>query len=132
VRSSKLTRTATVAAIAATAGMAIAGTASAATPPKAAAAKTTLAVAEAKDVITGTLTSGKAALAKETVYLETVAGKKVAVVGKGAVTSKAGKVTFTVKPTATTTYELVFKGTAKLAASHSTAITVKVAIKTKA
>jgi hypothetical protein len=125
MRTATLTRAATVAAIAAAAGLALAGTASAAAP--AAAAKTTLKVAEAKDVITGTLTKGKADLAKETVTLWTVAAKKSAEVAKGT-TDKAGVVTFKIKPSATTTYELVFKGGKGLAASHSADVTVKVVV----
>ena len=80
MRTSKLTRAATVAAIAATAGLAIAGTANAATKPAPAkAAATTLKAAEAKRVITGTLREGKVALAEESVTLESVAGKKAIV-----------------------------------------------------
>ena len=78
-----------------------------------------------KDVITGKLTEGKAVLAKETAVLEAVSGKKLVPVAQ-AVTSKLGVVSFTVKPKATTTYDLVFKGTAKLAASDSHTVTVKV------
>jgi hypothetical protein len=126
MRTSKLTRAATVAAIAATAGLAIAGAANAATKPAPAKAPaTTLKAAEAKGVITGTLREGKVALAKESVTLESVAGKKATVVAK-AVTSKAGVVTFKVAPKATTVYELVFAGTKALSASHSADLTVKV------
>lgn len=125
MRTSKLTRAATIAAIAATAGLAMAGTASAATAPAPKAAATTLKAVEAKSTITGTLKEGKVALAKESVTLESVTGKKVTVVGKG-VTSKAGVIAFKVAPKATTVYELVFKGTKALAASHSAEVTVKV------
>ena len=127
MRTATLTRAATVAAIAAAAGMALAGTASAAIPAPAAVAKTTLKVAEAKDVITGTLTKGKTDLAKETVDLRSVTGKKSALVAKGT-TNKDGLVTFKIKPSATTTYELVFKGGKGLAASHSADVTVKVTV----
>jgi hypothetical protein len=131
MRTAPLTRVATVAAIAAAAGLALAGTANAAKTP-APVAKTTLKIAEAKDVITGTLTAGKTALAKETVSLWIVSAKKATADGTG-VTDKAGVVTFTIKPVATTTYELVFKGAKDLAASHSAEVTVKVAapVKTK-
>jgi hypothetical protein len=127
MRTSKLTRAATVTAIAATAGLAIAGTASAATPAPAPAkaAKTILSIAEAKDVVSGKLAEGKDGLAKQTIYLASVKGTKSTVVAK-AVTSKAGQVSFAIKPAATTSYELVFKGTKKLAASPSAVVTVKV------
>jgi hypothetical protein len=124
MRTATLTRAATVAAIAAAAGLALAGTASAATPAPAA-AKTTLKIVEAKDVITGTLTEAKTDLAKESVELQAVAGKKSTVVAKGT-TNKDGVVKFTIKPSATTTYELVFAGGKGLAASHSADLTVKV------
>jgi flagellar capping protein FliD len=127
MRTATLTRAASVAALAAAAGLALAGTASAATP--APAAKTTLKIAEAKDVITGTLAEGKAGLAKESIELVSVAAKKSAVIAKAS-TNKGGVVTFTVKPKATTTYELVFLGGKGLAAAHSTDVTVKVAAKT--
>jgi hypothetical protein len=130
MRTATLTRAATVAAIAAAAGLALAGTASAAAPAPAA-AKTTLKIAEVKDVITGTLAEGKADLAKESVELRAVAGKKSTLVAKGT-TNKDGVVTFTIKPSATTTYELVFLGGKGLAASHSADVTVKVAAKTTA
>jgi hypothetical protein len=128
MRTAMLTRAAAVAAIAATAGLALVGTANAATP--AAAAKTTLKIAEAKDVITGTLTEGKAALAKETVDLWTVAGKKATLLAKGT-TNKNGVVTFAIKPKATTVYELTYVGGKGLAAAHSADVTVKVGVVVK-
>jgi hypothetical protein len=127
MRTAMLTRAAAVAAIAATAGLALVGTANAATP---AAAKTTLKIAEAKDVITGTLTEGKAALAKETVDLWTVAGKKATLLAKGT-TNKNGVVTFAIKPKATTVYELTYVGGKGLAAAHSADVTVKVGVVVK-
>jgi hypothetical protein len=127
MRTAMLTRAAAVAAIAATAGLALVGTANAATP---AAAKTTLKIAEAKDVITGTLTEGKAALAKETVDLWTVAGKKATLLAKGR-TNKNGVVTFAIKPKATTVYELTYVGGKGLAAAHSADVTVKVGVVVK-
>ena len=138
MRTATLTRAATVAMISAAAGLTLAGTASAASPApapktapaKTAPAKTALKVAEAKDVITGTLTKGKTDLAKETVDLWTVTAKKSTLVGKGT-TNKHGVVTFTIKPSATTTYELVFKGGKDLAASHSADVTVKVVAASK-
>jgi hypothetical protein len=129
MRTSTLTRAGAVTAIAAAAGLAVAaGTAGASTPAPAPAkaAKTTLSVTAKKDVISGTLASGKKALAKEVVTLDTVAGKKLTVVGK-AVTNKAGKVTFTVKPKASTKYELVFKGAGKLGGAKSSVVTITVA-----
>jgi flagellar capping protein FliD len=129
MRTSTLTRAATVATVAAAASLAAAGTASAVTPVVA--AKTVLTASASKDVITGTLTAGKKDLAKEVVTLEAVSGKKLIAVGK-AVTSKAGKVTFTVKPKATTKYELVFKGAKGLAGSASKVVTIKVAAPKKA
>jgi hypothetical protein len=127
MRTATLTRAATVAALAAAAGLALAGTASAAAPGPAA-VKTTLKIAEAKDVITGTLAEGKAGLAKKSVELASVTGKKTAVIAR-ATTNKHGVVTFTVKPKATTTYELLFAGGKGLAAAHSADVTVKVAAK---
>jgi 5-hydroxyisourate hydrolase-like protein (transthyretin family) len=127
MRTATLTRAATAAALAAAAGLALAGTASAATPAPAA-AKTALKVVEAKDVITGKLTEGKTDLAKKTVDLWTVAGKKTTLVTKGT-TNKDGVVTFKIKPSATSVYELSFAGGKGLAAAHSTDVTVKVTAK---
>lgn len=126
-----LTRVASGAVLAATAVFALAGAASAATP--AAKAHTTLSIAESKttikagqkDVVSGTLAVGKKGLAKEVVILDRVAGKKLVPVS-AQLTGKAGKVAFVVKPKATTKYELVFRGTTKLAATHSGVVTAVV------
>jgi hypothetical protein len=77
------------------------------------------------DKITGTLLSGTTAVAGKVVYLEKeVSGKFVPV--EVDLTGGAGHVFFTVKPSATTTYMLVFKGTKVYDASHSDAVTIVV------
>lgn len=84
--------------------------------------------AGATDTITGTLTLGGKALVKEPVTLfreVTVNGKTKLVLVATKQTLASGKVTFTVKPGASATYDLVFFGTRTLAASKAT---VKVAV----
>lgn len=77
------------------------------------------------DLITGTLLSGTKAVASQFVYLDRlVNGKFVAVAGDRS--GGAGHVFFTVKPSKTSTYELVFRGTSFYASSHSNAVTVVV------
>ena len=82
------------------------------------------------DLITGTLKSGSTALAGQFVYLDRlIAGKFVPVAGDR--TGGAGHVFFTVKPLATSSYQLVFRGTAKYDASHSNVVNI-VVVKPKA
>jgi hypothetical protein len=78
-----------------------------------------------KVTITGTLAEHSKALAGGTVTLDIVKGRSRVSAGT-AHTTRGGGVTFTVSPTATTTYELVFKGTKTLAASQSGTVTVRV------
>jgi hypothetical protein len=126
-----LTRAFTGAAVAAAAVVTLAGSASAAVP--AAKAHTTLSIVEQrstitrgqKDTVSGTLLAGKKPAAKEIVLLDRVVGHKLIRVNVE-LTSKTGSVSFVVKPTATTKYELVFSGTNKLAASHSGVVTTVV------
>jgi hypothetical protein len=79
--------------------------------------------AGATDTITGTLTLGGKALVKEPVTLfkeVTVNGKTKLVLIATKQTLATGKVTFTVKPAATATYDLIFFGTKTLAGSKAT------------
>jgi hypothetical protein len=77
------------------------------------------------DLITGTLLSGTKVVAGQFVYLDRLTnGKFVAVAGDRS--GGAGHVFFTVKPSKTTTYELVFRGTSFYAGSHSNVVTVAV------
>jgi len=94
---------------------------------------TTLSIVESKSVIKdgktaivgGTLDHDATGLAGETVYLEHWVGKRLVGVRTGT-TNAAGWVAFTVKPGATSRYELVFRGTSTLAPSHSGVVTLKV------
>jgi hypothetical protein len=130
-----MTGAVSVAAVTAAAGLAIAGTAIASSPaarPQPTPRPTTLAIDGAKtviklgqkDIITGRLMTGKKGLGKEMVILDRVQGTKLVPV-RADLTNSAGNVLFKVRPKVTTQYELVFAGTAKLAASHSKVITVK-------
>jgi len=130
MRISLLTRAAAITAIAATSALAVTGTADAASTPS----RTSLSIRASAStikpgktaVVSGVLKQGNSNLAREVVYLDGAApGKKFVVVGKS-VTSKKGAVAFTVRPKSTERYELVFKGTSKLAASHSGVVTIKV------
>ena len=130
-----LTRAVAGTAIAAAAVLTAAGVASAATSTTPAKSPTTLSIVEAKakivvgqkDVITGTLLSGKTPLVKKVVelYRYGVKAKKWIPVEVD-LTGKFGHVFFTVKPAATTRYQAVFHGTPKFAASHSNIATVLV------
>lgn len=129
-----LTRVIGVAAVAATALLSVAGAASAATHPSAK-TPTTLSIVEAKttinqgetDLIKGTLLTGTKPVAGRVVYLDrySSSAKKWEAVAVD-LTGKLGKVEFTVKPSSTASFELVFKGTSSLAASHSGVATVLV------
>ncbi len=80
------------------------------------------------DKIDGTLviTKDTKALPGQWVWLDTVANGKIHHL-RAIRTGKYGKVAFTVKPAATTTYELQYFGTHVLAPSVSNAVTVTVA-----
>jgi hypothetical protein len=127
-----MTRAFTGAAIAGAAVVALAGSAGATTVP-AAKEHTTLSIVEQrstitrgqKDTVSGALLADKKPAAKEIVLLDRVAGRTLVRVNV-ALTSKTGSVSFVVKPTVTTKYELVFQGTSKLAASHSGVVTTVV------
>jgi hypothetical protein len=127
-----LTRAVAGTAIATTALLTAAGTAGATTVTK---APTTLSIAAAKaaivpgqrDVISGVLLTGTTPLAQKIVelYRYSATDKKWLPLEVD-LTGKAGKAVFTVKPKTTTEYELVFRGTLSLAASHSGVTTVTV------
>jgi len=117
-----------------TAGLlSLAATANAATVAHSFKAPTALSVTEsaaparghAKDVITGTLTEGRKALAGEVVTLDIVNGRRLTP-GGVARTDRHGAVSFTVAPNKATSYELAFSGTKTLAASHSGIVIVRV------
>ena len=80
-----------------------------------------------KDLITGTLLTGTKPVAGKLVslYRYTASAKKWVRVEVD-LTGKLGHVFYTVKPAATTSYELVFFGTAHLRASHSAVATITV------
>jgi len=126
-----LTRAAAGVAVAAATVLALAGPAHAA--PLTVRAHTTLSIVESRSVIkdgqtavvAGTLAHGKTGLGGETVYLDRWVGKTLVLVRTG-LTNMSGRVAFTVKPGVTSRYELVFKGTATLAPSHSGVVTLKV------
>jgi hypothetical protein len=132
-----LTRAVSGVAIATAAVLALAVPASAKTVPPAK-VHTTLSIVEAKstivrgqkDLVSGTLKAGKKAAAKEVVFLDRVAGRKLIPV-RAELTSKVGRVSFVVEPKVTTRYELVFRGTKRLAASHSGVVTTVVKVKKK-
>jgi hypothetical protein len=71
------------------------------------------------------VTKGSKALAYRWVWLDTVVSGKLHHV-RAFKTGKDGHVTFTVKPAATTTYELQYLGTSVLAKSVSNAVTITV------
>jgi len=114
--------------------LSVAGTASASTAAPAKAPTTLLVGAAhwnstpgAKDTITGVLESkGKPVASK---WVKLFAVSKGHLEGRGIVaheTGPRGGVSFSVAPTATTTYELVFSGTAAYASSHSAPATIRV------
>jgi hypothetical protein len=94
---------------------------------------TTLSIVESKSVIkagqtdkvSGRLAHAGTGLAAQAVLLERWNGKRFVAVQSG-VTGPAGGVAFTVAPSVTAKYELVFLGTKTLAPSHSGVVTVKV------
>lgn len=130
-----LTRAIAGTAIAAAAALAVTGAASAATSTTPAKAPTTLTLVEAKatiivgqkDVLTGTLLTGKTPVAGKVVELYRWGVKAERWIPVEVdLTGKYGHVFFTVRPAATTLYELVFHGTPKLAASRSNIAKVQV------
>ncbi len=130
-----LTRAVAGTAIAATALLTAAGAASAATSGTAPRTPTTLSIVEAKakivvgqkDLITGTLLTGTKPVTGKVVWLYRygVNAKKWIPVDVD-LTGKFGHVFFVVKPAVTTRYELIFRGTQKLAPSRSGVATVLV------
>jgi hypothetical protein len=76
--------------------------------------------------VTGTLKAGSADLAGKAVELDTLAKGKLSWTHRAANTSKAGTVSFTVKPGSTTTYELVYPGNWQYKGSHSASAKVTV------
>ena len=91
------------------------------------AASATTVTAGTADTISGALSITKdgKALPGQWVWLDVVANGKAHAV-EAFKTGKLGKVAFKVKPTATTTYELVYLGTKTLAPTASTTVTVTV------
>jgi hypothetical protein len=113
----------------------VVGTASAATSTTPVKAPTTLTVVSAKakiivgqkDVLTGTLLTGTKPVARQVVRLYRYnAEAKKWILNEADVTGSRGHVFFTVKPKFTSTYELVFRGSARFAASRSNHVTVVV------
>jgi hypothetical protein len=128
-----LTRAVAGAAIAATAVLTAAGTASVADAATKAPTSLTLTEHAAvidkgkTDLLTGTLASGSTPLAGQVVSLDrAVKGKWVFV--EALLTGGHGHVFFTVKPAATTSYKLFFDGSAKYLPSSSNVVTVKVIV----
>jgi hypothetical protein len=130
-----LTRAIAGTAIATAAALTAAGVASAATSTTPVKAPTTLTVVAAKaeitvgqkDLLTGTLKTGSKPVVRQIVrlYRYNVKAKKW-ILNEAHVTGKYGHVFFTVKPAVTSTYELVFRGSAKFAASRSNHVTIVV------
>lgn len=88
--------------------------------------KTTIAAGRL-DVVTGTLTTGSAPDRRRIVELyryDTKNGKWVP--ARVNLTREGGKVRFAIRPLVTAKYELVYHGTATLAATHSDQVTVTV------
>jgi hypothetical protein len=121
-----LTRLVAGTAIAATALLTAAGTASASTTTalkpsslSIVAAKSTITVGQ-WDTIGGTLVSGKTPLPGRTIVLDVWSSKTKKWYGvEEKLTGKYGKVDFAVRPAWTTAYELVFKGGSEHVATHS-------------
>jgi hypothetical protein len=122
-------------AIAAAAVLTAAGAASAATSTAPVKTPTTLTAVEAKakivvgqpDVITGTLLTGTKPVTGKVVWLYRWDAKtKKWISVEVDLTGKYGHVSYTVKPATTTSYELVFRGTANFAPSRSDVATITV------
>jgi hypothetical protein len=100
-------------------------------------APTTLSIAESSATITAgstdtisgalTITKDSKALPGQWVWLDEVANGKAHAL-QAFKTGKLGKVAFKVKPAATTTYELVYRGTKVLAPAASGTVTVTVTV----
>jgi hypothetical protein len=130
-----LTRAIAGTAIATATALTVAGVASAATSTTPVKAPTTLTVVAAKakitvgqkDVLTGTLLTGTKPVVRQVVrlYRYNIKAKKW-ILNEAHVTGKYGHVFFTVKPAVTSTYELVFRGSARFAASRSNRATILV------
>ncbi len=81
--------------------------------------------AGATDTVTGDLTTAAGALPKHWVWLDTLTDGKLHAL-RARLTDKAGDVTFTVKPAATTTYELLYKGNNVFAPATASPLTITV------
>jgi hypothetical protein len=127
-----LTRAVSGVAVAAAAVLTLAGPANAA-PAHVVRVHTTLSIVESRnvikagqrDVIGGRLASRGIGLGKHVVYLDRWTGKKFVAV-QAEVTGPKGGVSFTVRPGVTARYELVYRGNAVYAPTHSGIVTVKV------
>jgi hypothetical protein len=126
-----LTRAASGVAVAAAAVLALAGPASAATAhPR---VHTTLSIVEAKnvikaghtDVVSGRLAADRIGLKGHLVYLDRWNGIKFVEL-RVKLTGANGGVSFVVQPGVTARYELVYRGNADFAPTHSGVVTVKV------
>jgi hypothetical protein len=121
--------------MAAAAVLTVVGTASAATSTTPVKAPTTLSVVAAKakitvgqkDLLTGTLLTGSKPVVRQVVRLYRLNAKTNKwILAQADVTGKYGHVFFTVRPAFTSTYELVFRGSPRFAASRSNRATVLV------
>jgi hypothetical protein len=81
--------------------------------------------AGATDTVNGALTADAKSLPKHWVWLATFTDGKVHAL-RARLTDKSGDVTFTVKPAATTTYELLYRGNDVLNPTASEALTITV------
>ena len=134
MRASLMTRAGSVAAaavIATTGAMATAGAASASTHharrlPTHLAALRTRAVPNEMGTfaVAGRLTTFRHPLRGRVVFLDSIAGSSLTEVGREH-TNKFGVAAFTVDPTTTTRYVLIFEGTRHLHSSHSRVVVVK-------
>jgi len=131
---SSLTRTLSGAVVAAAAVLTLAGTANAApTHAPAPRVHTTLSIVESRlrikagqrDVIAGRLASRGIGLGKHVVFLDRWTGKRFVPI-RAEITGPKGGVAFSVWPRVTARYELVYRGNAVFAPTHSGVVTVKV------
>jgi hypothetical protein len=135
MRMSLLTRAAAATAIASTAMLAVASTAEAAPVPTHKSA-TALSIRGSMGYIkpsrtvgiNGVLMTGHMDLGRKVVYLDAAsaaAGGRFTRVGMSK-TNAMGWIGFTVKPSRTTRYKLVFKGTSRFAATQSAVVIIRV------
>lgn len=135
MRMSLLTRAAAAAAIASTAVLAVASTAEAA-PVAMHKSVTALSIRGSMSYIkpsrtvgiNGVLMAGHMDLGRKVVYLDAAsaaAGGRFTRVGMSK-TNAMGWIGFTVKPSRTTRYKLVFRGTSRFAATQSAVVIIKV------